>query len=384
MASIRKRGNSYLIIVSMGYDYKGKRIKPVQKTVHPPLELTPKQTEKWLEEQALLFEMEVKHAPRSIDRSITLAKYIEIWLRDVAPTKLAASTLARERQDIAHILPALGHVKLRELTPELLRDFYDKMRKQPCQRGRPYSERTIEGLHACVCGILTDAVGAGYLTHNPAWRAYKYKGKNKDVVIADEEILQKLIAALEQESIKYEVYYKLIILTGMRRGECGALRWEDIDYKEASIHIRRNVIKLSHEPAIIKDPKTAAGDRVVYISAEMISLLKEYRQWQESATGTAANSGYLFPQPNGTPMHPSTFTSKFKQILEKYDLPRQLSVHSLRHTNASLLISQNVDVRTVAALLGHAQPSTTLDIYSHAFDKTKKEAQVKLMAVLDM
>ena len=78
MASIRKRGsNSYLIVVSRGYDYEGNRLKSVQKTVKPPKEYTPKQAEKWVKEQAILFEREVLHTPEPINRSITLAKYIE-------------------------------------------------------------------------------------------------------------------------------------------------------------------------------------------------------------------------------------------------------------------------------------------------------------------
>ena len=80
MASIRKRGsNSYLIVVSRGYDYEGNRLKSVQKTVKPPKEYTPKQAEKWVKEQAILFEREVQHTPEPINRSITLAKYIEHW-----------------------------------------------------------------------------------------------------------------------------------------------------------------------------------------------------------------------------------------------------------------------------------------------------------------
>lgn len=112
MASIRKRGSSYLLVVSMGYDYKGNRIKPKQRTVHSPEGLTPKQKEKWLNEQAVLFERECKGLPQEVDRSITLAKYTELWLQTIAPGKLAKSTLARDRQDIHRFLPILGHCKL--------------------------------------------------------------------------------------------------------------------------------------------------------------------------------------------------------------------------------------------------------------------------------
>jgi len=147
MASIRKRGNSYLIVVSMGYDYEGNRIMPVQKTIKPPVGLTPKQTEKWLEEQALLFEMEVKNTPQTVNKNITLAQYIEIWLRDVAPQKLAKSTLVRDKQDIVRILPNLGHYKLKDLRPEIFRDYYAKMRLEKNKNtGQLLAENTIEGL----------------------------------------------------------------------------------------------------------------------------------------------------------------------------------------------------------------------------------------------
>ena len=119
------------------------------------------------------------------------------------------------------------------------------------------------------------------------------------------------------------------------------------------------------------------------LSKEMCQLLKAWRkecEWdrQQTANETVSEDDYLFRQPNGKPMCPSTFTYRFKLILKANNLPLDLSVHSLRHTNASLLIAQGVDVRTVASLLGHAQASTTLDIYAHAFDKNKRKAQEKL------
>ncbi len=180
MASIRKRGNSYLLVVSMGYDYNGKRRKPQQKTVHPPEGLTPKQTEKWLNEQAVLFERECRHTSQATDRNTTLADYVELWLREIAPSKLAKSTIARERQDIDRVLPHLGHCKLNELRPEHFRTLYADLRKEKnLKTGKPLSESTIEGVHACLCGILSDAMEGGFIDHNPAWRTYRYSGKKK-------------------------------------------------------------------------------------------------------------------------------------------------------------------------------------------------------------
>ena len=391
MASIRKRGSSYLLVVSMGYDYKGNRIKPKQKTVHPPERLTPKQKEKWLNEQAVLFERECKGLPQEVDRSITLAKYTELWFQTIAPGKLAKSTLARERQDIDRFLPVLGNLKLTELRPEHFRQLYANLRKVKNQKtGKPLSECTVEGVHACLCGILSDAMEGGFLDHNPAWRTYRYAGKKKEKAIADEATTQRLITALEEESLKYETYFKLIIATGMRRGECCGLQWGDINWQERSIHIQRNVVKVTGEDIIVKETKTVAGDRYVYFSLEMESLLKEFQRecaWEAETYDNRKleDTDYIFRRHGcRLPMTPTTFTWRFKLILKKHGLPSALNVHSLRHTNASLLIAGGADVATVAGLLGHSQPSTTLDIYTHAFDKNKKAASRVLQEGLEI
>lgn len=325
----------------MAYDYNGKRINPQQKTVHPPAELTPRQVEKWLNEQAVLFERECRHTPQPVQQ-LTLAKYIDLWLTDIAPGKLAKSTIRRDRQDIERILPALGHYKLTELRPEHFRNFYAELRKvTSIETRKPLSEYTIEGVHATLCSILSDAVEGGFLSHNPAWRTYRYAGRKCEKKIADEETAQKIIAALEGESIKYETYFKLIIATGMRRGECCGLKWCDIDWEQRSIHICRNAVKVTDEEIFVKEPKTRAGDRYVYFSAEMESLLREYRQECAHITETYDQreltvDDFLFRRQRARlPMTPTTFTYRFKLILKKNGLPQELNVHSLRHTAAS-------------------------------------------------
>ena len=391
MASIRKRGSSYLLVVSMGYDSNGKRRTPKQKTVSPPDGLTAKQTDKWLNEQAVLFERACKNLPSEVNRTITLEEYSRLWLRDIAPGKLAKSTVVREKQDIDRFLPYLGNHKLTELRPEHFRQLYAQLRKEISPAtNKPLSETTVEGVHACLCGILSDAMESGFLDHNPAWRTYRYSGKRKERIVADAETTRKLIDALEKESIKYETYYKLIIATGMRRGECCGIKWNDINYDERSIHIHRNVVKITGEEIIVKEPKTSAGDRYVYFSAELESLLKEYREycrWEADAYESyeLTDDDYIFRRHDTSlPMTPTTFTWRFKLILKKNHLPEKLNVHSMRHTNASLMIANGADVATVAGLLGHSQISTTLDIYTHAFDKNKREASKQLQDNLDL
>ena len=231
------------------------------------------------------------------------------------------------------------------------------------------AEGTVEGIHSCLCGILSDAVEAGYLTHNPAWRAYKKKGITKERPVADEETVQRLITALEGQSLKYEVYFKLILATGMRRGEACGLRWSDIDWRQRALHIRRNVVKLSGQPILVKEPKTRAGVRVVYLSKELCKLLRVWQKesaWEKKQRGRGGleEEDYLFRQPGGDSRVPGTFTFRFKKILQEGDLPDNLNVHSLRHTNASLLIAAHVPVTAVSGRLGHAKTSTTTDIYA--------------------
>ena len=390
MASIRKRGNSYLIVVSMGYDYSGNRINPRQKTVHPPEELTPRQVKKWLNEQAVLFERACKDDPQP-QKNLTLAQYTALWLRDIAPGKLAKSTLHRDKQDTERFLPALGHYKLTELRPEHFRNFYAELRKviRPDTK-KPLSENTIESVHATLCSILSDAVEGGFLTHNPAWCTYRYAGKKTEKKIADEETAQKIIAALEDESIKYETYFKLIIATGMRRSECCALQWQDIDWEQRSIHICRSAVKITGDEIFVKEPKTRSGDRYVYFSAQMESLLREYQKECRYITETydqrqLTADDFLFRRQGAQlPMTPTTFTWRFKCILKKNGLPQELNVHSLRHTAASLMIAGGADVATVAGILGHSQPSTTLNICTHAFDKNKKAASAGLQEMLEI
>ena len=188
----------------------------------------------------------------------------------------------------------------------------------------------------------------------------------------------------------HETYFKLIIATGMRRGECCALKWEDINYTERSIHVCRNAVKTTGDEIIVKAPKTKAGNRYVYFSAEMESLLREYEAFCAAETERydrreQTKDDYVFRRKGmQLPMTPSTFTWRFKKILRANDLPDDLNVHSLRHTAASLFIASGTDVGTVAGLLGHSQPSTTLDIYTHAFDKNKKAASQIMQNALEI
>ena len=371
MASIRKRGSSYLIVVSMGYDYNGKRIKSQQKTVHPPEELTPKQVEKWLNEQAVLFERDCRHTPQPVQQ-LTLAKYIDLWLTDIAPGKLAKSTIRRDRQDIERILPVLGHYKLTELRPEHFRNFYAELRKviSPDTK-KPLSEYTIEGVHATLCSILSDAVEGGFLSHNPAWRTYRYAGRKCEKKIADEETAQRIIAALEGESIKYETYFKLIIATGMRRGECCALQWRDIT-GACELTVRR--CRSCASGQIVESDTKSHRERIVTIPLGIWELLMALRQQQVLHSGVPDREQPIFTDPEGHVPHPDTFTRHLRKLYKQCGLSEDYHLHTLRHFYATYLLQEGASKQVAASLLGHADTAFLERTYCHPQDVAKRQA----------
>ena len=151
----------------------------------------------------------------------------------------------------------------------------------------------------------------------------------------------------------------------------------------------RNVVKVTGEDILVKEPKTAAGDRYVYFSLEMASLLKEYRSFCEGELKLHEGreltlEDYIFRRHGADlPMTPSTFTWRFKLILKKHGLPLDLNVHSLRHTAASLMISGGADVATVSGLLGHSQVSTFNSGEARCFAKQNRSLQLRALLLDD-
>ena len=142
----------------------------------------------------------------------------------------------------------------------------------------------------------------------------------------------------------------------------------DIDFKNGIININKSSQYLSEKGVFTKAPKTESSIRDVAIPDFIVSLLEEYKLWydeQKSIVGDFwCESSRLFVQDDGKPIHPSTISKWFEQFVKKIGLP-VINFHGLRHTNATLLISQQVDVATVSARLGHAQITTTYNFYVH-------------------
>lgn len=174
----------------------------------------------------------------------------------------------------------------------------------------------------------------------------------------------------------YKTMIITLIYTGMRRGELCGLKWSDIDFANELMQIDRELL-YTPERGIFEDTtKTYGSQRVIKISQLVINSLKEYKKEQTKnrlKSGDSWNdTNYIFTQTNGNPIHPDTLTWWFKKFIRRNPSLPDISIHSLRHTNATLLIANGVNLTTVSKRLGHANTSTTTKIYAHAI-KTADE-----------
>lgn len=178
---------------------------------------------------------------------------------------------------------------------------------------------------------------------------------------------------------------KLLLYTGMRRGELCGLEWKDIDFELAVISVRRSSLYLSSKGVFEDETKNETSERCMKVSDDVIAMLRIWRaeqakerlrmgdQWQDNDR--------LFTAWNGAPIRPDVITAWFHKFVTKNGLP-PIHVHSLRHTNATLLIAAGTNLTTVAARLGHANTTTTSKIYAHAIKSADQAAAEALQDIL--
>jgi len=163
---------------------------------------------------------------------------------------------------------------------------------------------------------------------------------------------------------------------GLRRGELLGLRWEDINFQEGTVHIRRAIIN-ERNKVVMGSLKTKGSQRMLYMPPIIRTLLQTHRDRQAldvAAAKTWEDPGWVFATGKGTPIGPNNFLRAYRQLLEKAGLPREHRLHDLRHSYASWLIANGVDPRTLSDLLGHADPRFTMSVYVHAQEETRRRA----------
>ena len=258
------------------------------------------------------------------------------------------------------------------------------------------NRNSILRYHAMLSSIFKKGVQWGLISENPCSRAEHPKAEEVNVAILGEEDLSKLLEALSDAPPQYSVITQLALLTGARRGEICALRWSDIDLNKGTLSINRSVRFIPGEGILFTPPKTRRSRRCIRIGEDCVALLKEYRQhqiqerlragsqWVKTVTlenKKVVDNDMLFTKWNGAPMDPEEISSWFPKFLAEHHLPA-VHFHSLRHTNATLLIAAHAPITTVSGRLGHAQTSTTLNIYASAIQSADAAAADALEGII--
>lgn len=426
MASIRERNGSYQITVSCGYDIKGKKIIETD-TFTPDPSLSPKKKEKAVREYAMQFENKVRNGFSMEGRKITLKEFADRWIEEYAKINLQPETVTKYLQELDDkILPALGHLKLSELKPHNVNAFFASLTKDGVRKdGKPggYSKATIIKTRNVLSSILRSAMEWEVIDTNPCDKVrlqaedtveklkfftpeqteiflnyieqpYTVKiGGHKRVddtgipyTVGDYKVTKTI-----QEQIR--VMFNLAIYTGLRKGELLALQWDDIDFDSDIIHIRKSVTKVNGKQ-VCKTPKTKTSNRTVSIPHSLTERMSDLHQAQldfQSQVGDYwQGDNWIFTQDNGKMMSYSTPYQALQDAITRYngDKPPEeqlplIPFHGLRHTSATLLIASKQDIKTVSKRLGHAQTSTTMNIYAHALQESDRKAADALEEMLN-
>ena len=437
---------SYLVRVYNGRTQDDKVITRC-KTVTPPAGMAKKKAEKWVQEQAVLFEQQVTNG-LVLDSDMLLDDLIDRWFEEYANKQLKAKTLYDYRRMRGRISAGLGHLKVSKIKPAHVMAFYNNLEEKGVRRdstytatkallkllprgtrgelakqagigqdtmrmvyaGKNVSRKTAEKVSAAVglafskafvehtkkdgklnnnsviryqamlSSIFKKGVQWGLINENPCSRAEHPKAEEIDIRVLTEEEIPTLLDALSDAPPQYSVITQLALLLGARRGEICALRWSDIDFEEGTLSIKRTVQSIPGIGLVFNTPKTRRGKRCLRIGADCVELLQEYRRYQKAErfrigsawvrkvtleNGKVVDNDMLFTKWNGEPMDPDIISSWFPKFLEAHNLP-DVNFHSLRHSNASILIAAHVPITTVSGRLGHAQTSTTLNYYASA------------------
>lgn len=254
-------------------------------------------------------------------------------------------------------------------------------------QNKTLSSHRILQHHKTISTILKTAVHWQLLMLNPAERVKPPKLEKKEANFYEEDEIVRLFQVLKEEPINYQLALNIVIFTGCRLGELVALEWSDVNLDNKLLRIRQSSQYLPGEGIYTKSPKTESGTRIISIPSSLVKLFKQYKAWQNEEKLKAGDqwdedSVRVFTKWDGTPIFPNTPSQWFRKIIDKHGLPK-LKFHELRHTNASLLIAQGVDLRTISGRLGHSKTSITTDVYGHMLKKPDREAADKLEEVFN-
>ncbi len=296
------------------------------------------------------------------DENMTLGEYLNRWLKGSVYGSVRQSTYDRDANLVQnHLLPALGGIKLKKLSPAHVQGFY----RDRLDAG--LSASTVHKMHAILHKALSQAVRWHMVPRNVTEAVRPPRPAPKEMRPLSTEETRRLLRAACGERL--EALYVLAVTTGMRQGELLALRWQDVDLKNGTLSVRRTLTRDGGR-VIIGEPKTKKSRRSISLTPRAVEALGAHLERQlreiEILGDRYEDRGLLFATDTGGPVNPSNLRQRsFAPLLQKAKLPH-VRFHDLRHTCATLLLSKGTHPKFVQELLGHATVAITLDTYSHA------------------
>jgi integrase len=306
-------------------------------------------------------------------------RYLSSWLETIQPPILRSSTYTRYSQIVrCHLIPALGSIPLAHLSPQQVQACY----AQKLRDGM--APNSLHLLHAVLHRALDRAQRLNLVVRNVCELVEAPKLQRTEMMPLTAAQAQHFLSVARET--RFEALFVLAVTTGMRQGELLGLKWRDVDLDEPAIHVRATLHVVSGVGPVIAEPKTKRSRRKVALTARAVDALRRHRTLQleeRLKLGAAWNEqDIVFPNMVGNPMECIDLRRRyFRPLIQRAGLP-PIRFHDLRHTAATLMLRQGTHPKVVAEMLGHAQISTTLDVYSHVLPDMQAEATAALDRLL--
>ncbi len=371
--SIVKRGpDSWQVRIFLGRDQEGK-IRSYNETIRGSRKVAEEFQTKKKRERDLGIVIE--------RTTVTLGEYLDRWFEVSAKGRLRKRTFEDYQEYMKrYVLPAIGNKKLGQIKPLDIQALYTLM------LSKGLSPRTVRYAHAILSSSLKQAVKWQILPFNPASMVDLPKSQRKEMKAFSPAEARRFLNASEMS--EWHVVFSLALTTGMRPEEYLGLKWKDIDFANGRAVVQRALVWARKGGGwSLEEPKTAQSRRSIPLPATVIKDLGTHRRTQlarRMKLGAAySNHDFVFATEVGTPLLASNLTRRhFKPILKKAGLPMEFRLYDLRHSCATLLLSNGVSPKIVAERLGHSTIVMTLDTYSHVLPSMQQDATEELESML--
>lgn len=266
------------------------------------------------------------------------------------------------------IYPALGEMKMPDITAANISALLLDMQAQ----GKAHA--TCIKVYTVLKSLFKMAYLSDIIQKNPMDKVERPKQRKDEVRGIEAEAytieeVKHILSCLEKEPLKWQALIRLLVDTGIRRGECCGLQWKDVDFKGNTITVAGNLCYTPQKGVYLDSPKNGKT-RIIDVDADVIALLQQLRQQQASH----ALSAFVFTQDNSPePMHPQSPTRYLKKFAARYGID-DLHPHKLRHSFASIAITNGADIASVSEKLGHSDKAVTLRMYTHADAESMRRA----------